>query len=83
MPTRGEAEQPARRLSDRIHEAFDQACRQGQLDVAACMLQGLDLALLSRPGSWDRRQEGLNLLRHSHARLAQLREAEALRQKVS
>lgn len=62
-----------RRLSDRIEDAFDQACQQGQLEVAACMLKGLDLALLGRPTDWDRRQAALGLLRACHERLEQLR----------
>ncbi len=70
-------EQPARRLSDKIEQAFDQACRQGQLEVAACMLKGLDLVLLGKPESWDRRQASLTVMRSMYARLAQLREAEA------
>lgn len=64
---------PVRRLSDRIEQAFDQACRQGQLEVAACMLKGLDLALLGQPTPWDRRQAALSLLRSSHDRLERLR----------
>ncbi len=66
----------ARRLSDKIQQAFDQACEQSQLEVAACLLKALDLVLLSRPESWDRRQKGLHLIRTLHARLARLREAE-------
>lgn len=64
-----------RRLSDKIEDAFDQACAQGQLEVAACMLTGLDLALLSQPTDWNRRQAALSLLRASHERLERLRAA--------
>jgi hypothetical protein len=64
-----------RRLSDKIEQAFDQACRQKQLEVAACMLKGLDIALLGHPTTWDRRQAALNLLRSSHDRLEALRAA--------
>jgi hypothetical protein len=64
-----------RRLSDRIELAFEQACDQGQLEVAACMLKGLDLALLGQPLPWDRRQMALGLLRACQSRLQALREA--------
>ena len=66
-----------RRLSDRIELAFDQACEQGQAEVAACMLKGLDLALLGRPTPWDRRQAALTLLRSCQARLEALRAAQS------
>ncbi len=66
-----------RRLSDRIEDAFEQACRQGQADVAACLLKGLDLCLLGQPTPWDRRQTALVLLRACAVRLDALRQAEA------
>jgi|GEM_PF-2520438 len=65
-----------RRLSDRIEEAFDQACDQGQIEVAACMLKGLDLVLLGQPQSWNRRQAALGTLRACLIRLEQLRLAQ-------
>ena len=64
-----------RRLGDKIEQAFDQACRQKQLEVAACMLKGLDIALLGQPTSWDRRQAALSLMRLSRERLEGLRAA--------
>ena len=66
-----------RRLSDRIEQAFDQACDQGQVEVAACMLKGLDLALLGRPTPWERRQAALVLLRTCANRLEALRDTQA------
>jgi hypothetical protein len=66
-----------RRLSDKIEEAFDQACTQGQLEVAACMLKGMDMALLGRQQSWDQRQAGLALVRSMQERLQSLRDVEA------
>ena len=66
-----------RRLSDRIEDAFEQACRQGQLEVAACLLKGLDLCLLGQPTPWDRRQTALILLRACAARLTSLRDEQA------
>jgi hypothetical protein len=62
-----------RRLSDRIEDAFDLACLQGEVDIASCMLKALDLSLLARPLSWDRRQRALAVLRACHAQLEQLR----------
>jgi hypothetical protein len=66
-----------RRLSDRIEQAFEQACDQGQVEVAACMLKGLDLALLGRPTQWERRQAALALLRACANRLEALRTTQA------
>lgn len=66
-----------RRLSDRIEQAFDQACDQGQIEVAACMLKGLDLALLGNPTQWERRQAALALLRTCANRLQALRTTQA------
>ena len=65
-----------RRLSDRIEDAFEQACRQGRVDVAACLLQGLDICLLGQPTPWDRRQAALHLLRGCADRLDRLRQAQ-------
>ena len=66
-----------RRLSDRIEDAFDQACRQGQAEVAACMLKGLDQCLLGQPTPWERRKVALTLLRTCAERLSLLRHAQA------
>ena len=68
---------PRRRLSDKIEDAFDQACRQGQAEVAACMLKGLDQCLLGQPTPWERRQAALILLRTCAERLSLLRLAQA------
>ncbi len=68
---------PRRRLSDRIEDAFEQACRQGQAEVAACMLKGLDQCLLGQPTPWERRQQALVLLRNCAERLRLLRHAQA------
>ena len=65
-----------RRLSDRIEEAFDQACRQGQAEVAACMLKGLDQCLLGQPTPWERRKAALTLLRSCADRLGALRQSQ-------
>ncbi len=69
-------ERTARRLSDKIEQAFDQACEQGLTEVAGCMLKGLDLALLGRPQGWERRQAALGVLRACHARLEEMRRQE-------
>ncbi len=68
---------PRRRLSDKIEDAFDQACRQGQAEVAACMLKGLDQCLLGQPTAWERRQAALILLRSCAERLSLLRHTQA------
>jgi hypothetical protein len=69
----GTAQRTRRRLSDRIEEAFDQACDQGQTEVAACMLKGLDLVLLGQPLAWERRKAALSVMRACAARLEHLR----------
>ncbi len=65
-----------RRLSDKIEQAFDQACQQGQVEVAACMLKGLDLVLLGQPMAWERRQAALGLVRLCQSRLQSLRDSQ-------
>ena len=65
-----------RRLSDKIEQAFDQACEQGQVEVAACMLKGLDLVLLGQPMPWERRQAALGLMRTCQSRLQSLRDGQ-------
>ena len=67
-----------RRLSDKIEQAFDQACEQGQVEVAACMLKGLDLVLLGQPMPWERRQAALGLVRLCQSRLQSLRDSQDL-----
>ena len=67
-----------RRLSDKIEQAFDQACEQGQVDVAACMLKGLDMALLGQPMPWERRQAALDLVRLCQSRLQNLRASQGV-----
>ena len=67
-----------RRLSDKIEQAFDQACEQGQADVAACMLKGLDMALLGQPMPWERRQAALGLVRLCQNRLQTLRDGQGV-----
>ena len=66
-----------RRLSDSIEDAFNKACRQGQAEVAACMLKGLDLCLLGQPTSWERRQAAMSLLRSCAEQLSLLRDVQA------
>jgi hypothetical protein len=65
-----------RRLGDRIEDAFALACWQGEADIAACLLKALDLSLLARPLSWERRQRALGVLRACHAQLEQLRQGQ-------
>jgi hypothetical protein len=70
---------PQRRLSDKILLAFDQACRQNDLDSADHLLRALDVALtreaLQGKGA-DRRGE-LGPLTEAFSRLKELR-AQAL-----
>jgi hypothetical protein len=71
-----------RRLSDRIEDAFDLACLQGEVDIASCMLKALDLCLLGRPMDWERRQLAVGVLRGCQARLEELRQAQAAEERA-
>jgi len=42
--------QPARRLSDKILAAFEQACERRELDVAQLLVQALELTLTRAGG---------------------------------
>lgn len=50
--------QAPRRLSDKLLAAFDQACEQGQIDVAEIILHALELVLTKEvsAGFADRRK---------------------------
>jgi hypothetical protein len=65
---------PARRLSDKILVAFNQACDQRDLDVADLLLQALDLTLTREAREYDQRRE-LGPVVEAYARLRSLREA--------
>jgi hypothetical protein len=69
-------ETPARRLSDKILAAFNQACEQRDLDVADLLVQALDLTLTreAQAGLLDKRRE-LGPVVEAYARLKSLRAA--------
>ncbi len=62
-----------RRLSDKIQSAFDHACDEGELLVAADLLSTLELVLLRVPPKPDRRDAVVAPLMASHERLWHLR----------
>jgi hypothetical protein len=66
---------PARRLSDKILAAFNQACDQRDLDVADLLLQVLDLTLTREARKHDQRRE-LGPVVEAYARLKSLREGD-------
>ncbi len=66
-------ERYSRRLSDKIQTAFDHACDEGELQVAADLLQTLELVLLRVPPKPDRREAIVAPLMASHERLWHLR----------
>jgi hypothetical protein len=66
---------PARRLSDKILAAFDQACERRELDVAELLVKALE-ATLTRAGgkgNVDQRHE-LGPVVEAYARLQRLRQ---------
>jgi hypothetical protein len=68
----------ARRLSDKILFAFNQACDQGYHDVAEILLRALELALTRQggPGKVDHRQN-LQAVTDAYARLQALKQMDA------
>jgi hypothetical protein len=66
-------ERYSRRLSDKIQAAFDHACDEGELQVAADLLVTLELVLLRVAPKPDRREAIVAPLMASHARLWHLR----------
>ncbi len=70
-------ERYSRRLSDKIQAAFDHACDEGELAVAADLLTTLELVLLRVPPKPDRREAVVAPLMASHERLWHLRSAAA------
>ena len=63
----------SRRLSDKIQAAFDHACDEGELVVAAELLTTLELVLLRVAPKPDRREAVVAPLMASHERLWHLR----------
>lgn len=66
-------ERYSRRLSDKIQAAFDHACDEGELIVAADLLNTLELVLLRVAPKPDRREAVVAPLMASHERLWHLR----------
>ena len=66
-------ERYSRRLSDKIQAAFDHACEEGELAVAADLLATLELVLLRVPPKPDRREAVVAPLMASHEKLWHLR----------
>lgn len=73
----GDQERYSRRLSDKIQAAFDHACDEGELEVAADLLQILELVLLRTPPRPERRESVVAPLLASHERLWHLKAVRA------
>jgi hypothetical protein len=69
-------ERYSRRLSDKIQAAFDHACSDGQLEVAAELLETLEIVLLRGATRPERREAVIGPLLASHARLWHLKTGE-------
>jgi hypothetical protein len=69
----GDQERYSRRLSDKIQAAFDHACDEGELIVAAELLETLELVLLRSPPRPERRETVVAPLLASHERLWHLK----------
>jgi hypothetical protein len=64
-----------RRLSDKLLAAFDQACEQGQVEVAELVLKALELVLTREAGPGEReRRAHLGPVVEAFGRLKMLRE---------
>ncbi len=66
-------ERYSRRLSDKINAAFDHACEEGELEVAAELLETLEIVLLRTAPKADRREVIVAPLLAAHERLWHLR----------
>ncbi len=71
--TSSDQERYSRRLSDKIQAAFDHACDEHELLVAADLLTTLELVLLRVAPKPDRREAIVAPLMASHERLWYLR----------
>ncbi len=69
-------ERYSRRLSDKIQAAFDHACDEGELQVAAELLTILETVLLRVAPKPDRREAVVAPLMASHERLWHLKARE-------
>jgi hypothetical protein len=64
-----------RRLSDKLLAAFDQACEQGQVEVAELVLKAIELILTEEAGPGEReRRTHLGPVVEAFGRLKALRE---------
>ncbi len=72
----GDQERYSRRLSDKIQAAFDHACDEGELQVAAELLATLEVVLLRVAPRPDRREAVVAPLMASHERLWHLKSRE-------
>ena len=74
--TSADQERYSRRLSDKIQAAFDHACDEGELQVAAELLTTLEVVLLRVAPKPDRREAVVAPLMASHERLWHLKTRE-------
>ena len=71
--TSADQERYSRRLSDKIQAAFDHACDENELQVAAELLTTLEVVLLRVAPKPDRREAVVAPLMASHERLWHLK----------
>lgn len=76
VPPAGEHERYNRRLSDKVQNAFDHACDEGELIAARELLAILENVLLRNPLRPERRESVMAPLLASHERLWHLRMAQ-------
>lgn len=69
---------PARRLSDKITMAFEQACEVGDVKLAEKLLESLELVLLRGPSAVEERALRLEVIIAGRNRLAKLRGPEVM-----
>ncbi len=73
MKAKNDTERYSRRLSDKIQVAFEHACDEGELEVAAELLATLEVVLLRVPPRPERREATVAPLLACHERLWHLR----------
>jgi hypothetical protein len=70
-------EQTHRRLSDKLFVAFQQACDQGDIEIAETILRALELALTREGGKNADRRDDTGPVVEAFGRLEELKRARA------
>lgn len=67
--------QPLRRLSDKVLAAFDQACDQGEIEIAEALMRALETILTRQGGeAVEDHRQNLGPVAEAFARLSALKD---------